>query len=129
METHTLARYISESTLQDYSFVTERPSYIAAGSMYLALQIKQLGPWVRGRLCIGEGSIEEGEGIGGHGADTTGCRHDSVLLGCVFLQTPTLLHYSGYTVAEMMPLVKRLNSLLQTPLGQTATVRSKYSHE
>ena len=46
METHTLARYISESTLQDYSFVTERPSYIAACSMYLALRIKQLGPWV-----------------------------------------------------------------------------------
>ena len=47
METHTLARYISESTLQDYSFVTERPSYIAAGAMYLALRIKKLGPWVR----------------------------------------------------------------------------------
>lgn len=47
METHTLARYISESTLQDYSFVTDRPSYIAAGAMYLALRIKKLGPWVR----------------------------------------------------------------------------------
>ena len=44
METHTLARYISESTLQDYSFVTEYPSYIAAGAMYLALQMKALRP-------------------------------------------------------------------------------------
>lgn len=51
METHTLARYISESTLQDYSFVTERASIIAAASMYLALRIKGLGPWVsRARL-------------------------------------------------------------------------------
>ena len=46
METHTLARYIAESTLQEYSFITERPSYVAACSMYLALRIKQLGPWV-----------------------------------------------------------------------------------
>lgn len=88
METHTLARYICESTLQDYSFVTERPSYIAASSMYLALRMKRLGPW-----------------------------------------TPTLQHYSGYSVADMLPMVKRLNALLKAPLGQTATVRSKYSHE
>lgn len=88
METHTLARYIAESTLQEYAFVTERPSYVAACSMYLALRMKRLGPW-----------------------------------------TPTLQHYSGYHVAEMMPLVKRLNQLLRTPLDQTATVRSKYSHE
>ena len=47
METHTFAHYISESTLQDYSFVAERPSYIAAGAMYLALRIRKLGPWVR----------------------------------------------------------------------------------
>ena len=46
METHTLARYISESTLQDYSFVTEYPSMIAAGAMYLALRMKALGQWV-----------------------------------------------------------------------------------
>ena len=52
METHTLARYICESTLQDYSFVTERPSYIAASSMYLALRIKRLGPWVRVLSCV-----------------------------------------------------------------------------
>ena len=52
METHTLARYICESTLQDYSFVTERPSYIAASSMYLALRMKRLGPWVRVLLHV-----------------------------------------------------------------------------
>ncbi len=56
METHTLARYISESTLQEYSFVTECPSYIAAASMYLALRMKKLGPWV---------SVEGERGVGG----------------------------------------------------------------
>lgn len=51
METHTLARYISESTLQDYSFVTEKASRIAACSMYLALRMKALGPWVSAERC------------------------------------------------------------------------------
>ena len=46
METHTLARYISESTLQDYQFVTEKPSMVAAASMYLALRMKKIGGWV-----------------------------------------------------------------------------------
>ncbi len=46
METHTLARYISESTLQDYQFVVEKPSMVAAASMYLALRMKSLGGWV-----------------------------------------------------------------------------------
>lgn len=48
METHILARFISERTLQEYNFISERPSLIAAGSMYLALRIKKLGPWVSG---------------------------------------------------------------------------------
>lgn len=47
METHTLARYISESTLQEYDFVSEKPSLIAAASMYLAIRMKDLGAWVR----------------------------------------------------------------------------------
>jgi cyclin B len=45
METHTLARYIAESTLQEYSFVSEKPSHIAAAAMYLAIRMKKLGPW------------------------------------------------------------------------------------
>ena len=47
MPTHTLARYISESTLQEYEFVSDKPSLIAAGSMYLAIRMKKLGTWVR----------------------------------------------------------------------------------
>ncbi len=88
MEIHTLARYISESTLQEYQFVDVKPSLMAAAAMYLALRMRHVGAW-----------------------------------------TPTLQHYSGYTVEEFLPLVERLNSLIQLPLGQTTTVRSKYSHE
>ena len=50
METHTLARYISESTLQEYQFVDVKPSLIAASAMYLALRMKKLGLWVS-ELC------------------------------------------------------------------------------
>lgn len=112
METHTLARYISESTLQEYSFVCERPSYVAAGAMYLALHMKNLGPWVS--ICP-------------DAVETTYVIHMWVCSLC--MQTPTLVHYSGYTQEDLIPIVKRLNELLKTPLGQTATVRSKYSHE
>ena len=47
-----------------------------------------------------------------------------------FPQTPTLQHYSCYTVEEMLPTVERLNALIQAaPGANTTTVRSKYSHE
>ena len=46
METHTLARYFSEHSLQEYEFVTDKPSYIAAASMYLAIRMRKLGGWV-----------------------------------------------------------------------------------
>lgn len=46
LETHTLARYICESTLQDYQFIGVRPSEIAAAAMYLTLRMKKLGDWV-----------------------------------------------------------------------------------
>jgi len=47
LETHTLARYICESTLQDYQFIGVRPSHIAAAAMYLTLRMKRLGDWVQ----------------------------------------------------------------------------------
>ena len=50
METHTLARYISESTLQEYEFIDVKPSLLAAASMYLALRLKKLGTWVSSHL-------------------------------------------------------------------------------
>ena len=46
METHTLARYISESTLQEYEYIDIKPSLLAAASMYLALRLKNIGVWV-----------------------------------------------------------------------------------
>ena len=41
-----MARYIAEHSLQEYQFVSVRPSQMAAASMYLALRMKKLGGWV-----------------------------------------------------------------------------------
>lgn len=46
METLTLARYICELTLQDYDFVQESASKMAASCLLLALKMKDLGGWV-----------------------------------------------------------------------------------
>lgn len=45
METLTLARYICELTLQNYDFVQERSSHLAAACLYLAMKMKNLGGW------------------------------------------------------------------------------------
>ena len=114
METHTLARYISESTLQEYSFVTELPSMVAAAAMYLAIHMKNLGPWVSAIAVIPLLSW-------------------SSWCVCV-MQTPTLMHYSGYSVEDILPLVRRMNHLVSEAQKQAAnerekTVKSKYSHK
>ncbi|KAM5146925.1 G2/mitotic-specific cyclin-B3 [Mantella aurantiaca] len=88
METLTLARYICELTLQEYDFMQERASKMAAGCLYLALKMKDLGGW-----------------------------------------TATLQYYSGYQVTDLLPLVKRLNALLQDqPNDKLKAVWSKYTH-
>ncbi|KAJ6653513.1 hypothetical protein lerEdw1_009093 [Lerista edwardsae] len=45
METLTLARFICELTLQDYDFVQERASRLAASCLLLALKMKNLSGW------------------------------------------------------------------------------------
>ncbi|KAF7237454.1 G2/mitotic-specific cyclin-B3 [Varanus komodoensis] len=45
METLTLARFICELTLQEYAFVGESASRLAASCLLLALQMKNLGGW------------------------------------------------------------------------------------
>uniref|UniRef100_A0A8D0V8H8 G2/mitotic-specific cyclin-B3 n=1 Tax=Sus scrofa TaxID=9823 RepID=A0A8D0V8H8_PIG len=45
METLTLSRFICEMTLQEYDYIQERASKLAAGSFLLALYMKNLGHW------------------------------------------------------------------------------------
>ncbi|XP_072451189.1 G2/mitotic-specific cyclin-B3 isoform X2 [Chiloscyllium punctatum] len=45
LETLTLARYICELTLQEYEFIWESASKLAASCLLLALKMKELGGW------------------------------------------------------------------------------------
>ncbi|XP_036596107.1 G2/mitotic-specific cyclin-B3 [Trichosurus vulpecula] len=45
METLTLARFICELTLQEYDYVQERASKLAASCFFLALKMKNVGKW------------------------------------------------------------------------------------
>lgn len=53
METLTLARFICELTLQEYDFVQERASRLAASCLLLALKMKNLSGWVSTTLASG----------------------------------------------------------------------------
>nr|XP_031301072.1 G2/mitotic-specific cyclin-B3 [Camelus dromedarius] len=45
MKTLTLSRFICEMTLQEYDYIEERASKLAAGSFLLALYMEKLGHW------------------------------------------------------------------------------------
>ncbi|GAB1302810.1 G2/mitotic-specific cyclin-B3 [Apodemus speciosus] len=89
MKTLTLSRFICEMTLQEYEYIEERPSKLAAASFVLALYMRNLGD------CI-----------------------------------PSLEYSTGYQMAELHILVRKLNHLLnfrsQTVLKN---VFEKYSEE
>ncbi|XP_011760284.2 G2/mitotic-specific cyclin-B3 isoform X1 [Macaca nemestrina] len=88
MKTLTLSRYICEMTLQEYNYVQEKASKLAAASLLLALYMKKLGYWV-----------------------------------------PFLEYYSGYSISELHPLVRRLNKLLTfSSYDSLKAVYYKYSH-
>lgn len=57
METLTLARYILEISLMEYSLVVARDSLLAAAALYIAQKMRKEGAWVRtavvGTPCLG----------------------------------------------------------------------------
>jgi len=42
--------------------------------------------------------------------------------------SPTLAHYSGYTVADVFDLSNRLLNMLRNPPAQVKTIKTKYCH-
>ncbi|XP_005085206.1 G2/mitotic-specific cyclin-B3 [Mesocricetus auratus] len=89
MKTLTLSRFICEMTLQEYDYVQERPSKLAAASFALALYMRNLNN------CI-----------------------------------PLLEHYTGYEIAELQTLVRKLNnSLIFQPHNCLKNVYEKYAEE
>ena len=103
----TLARYLLESSLLDYAYVSERDSRMAAACMLLALHLTKTGEWV--------------SGVHYHG--------NAIFIKLRFSQNPTMVHYTGYRAAELMGLVRKLNNILSaTPNKHLKTIRTKYSH-
>lgn len=64
METLTLARFLCELTLQDYTFVQEGASRLAASCLLLALKMKNLSGWVRIALLSPKERCVQGGGNG-----------------------------------------------------------------
>nr|CAD88195.1 cyclin B3 [Mus musculus] len=89
MKTLTLSRFICEMTLQEYEYIEERPSKLAAASFILALYMRNLS-------------------------------------NCV----PTLEYFTGYKMAELHILVRKLNHLLNFRSHSILkNVFEKYSEE
>ncbi|XP_034342047.1 G2/mitotic-specific cyclin-B3 [Arvicanthis niloticus] len=88
MKTLTLSRFICEMTLQEYDYVEERPSKLAAASFMLALYMRNLTDYV-----------------------------------------PLLEYHSGYQLAELHTLVRKLNHLLNFRSHVLKNVYEKYLEE
>ncbi|XP_022120191.1 G2/mitotic-specific cyclin-B3 isoform X3 [Pieris rapae] len=88
MPTLTLARFILEQCLLEYSLVSLSDSKMAAAALYVALRMKNVSHW-----------------------------------------TPTLQHYTGYALSEILPIALLQNAVLhKKPKSAISTVRNKYSH-
>lgn len=101
-ENLTLARYILESSLLDYSFVEELDSKMAAASLLLALKLKNL-TWVRSVLGFDYFNY----------------------WNWLLYQNETFEFYSEYKEEDLIPLMKRMNQLIATPTKYT-NIKNKY---
>ncbi|KAJ8952113.1 hypothetical protein NQ314_007606 [Rhamnusium bicolor] len=101
----TLARYILEYSLMDYATVTILDSKLASAALYLSLKMKKISNWTA-TLEVLYRCLENRKG------------------------SNILLHFSGYKLDELMPVVHLLNNGLYKPAkAQLMTVRNKYSHK
>lgn len=102
LETRTLAKYFLEVTLMDERFVGSPPSYIAAGSHCLARLMLRKGDWVR--------------------STTPPCT-----LKLTARQSTAHVYYSGYTYAQLKPLLSMVFECLDAPEKHHSAVFQKYS--
>lgn len=103
LETRTLAKYFLEVTIMDERFVGSPPSFIAAGAHCLARLMLKKGDWV----CLN--------------IDSDNC----ALL--TFTQSPAHVYYSGYTWAQLKPLVTMIMEGCENPQKHHSAVFEKYS--
>lgn len=105
LETRTLAKYFLEVTIMDERFVGCAPSYLAAGSHCLARMILKKGDWVSSDPLYGQ-SVNN--------------------LKLKSLWTLPHIHYSGYTWAQLKPLVAMILDCCRSPQKHHAAVYEKY---
>ena len=92
--THTLAKYILELSLCDYSLAHELPSRIGASALALSIRL----------LDAGVESMEE-------------------------VWTPVLVHYTTYTLPQLLPTIQKLATILAAaPAAKLSAVFQKYSN-
>ncbi|KAJ4407453.1 B-type cyclin [Gnomoniopsis sp. IMI 355080] len=105
LETRTLAKYFLEVTIMDERFVGCTPSYLAAGAHCLARLILKKGDWVSSdpTLCEAQNKLE-----------------------LTSLWSLAHIHYSGYTWAQVKPLVAMVLECCRSPQKHHAAVYEKY---
>lgn len=105
LETRTLAKYFLEVTIMDERFVGCTPSYLAAGAHCLARLILKKGDWVSSDPIFGENL-------------------DNLKLKSLW--SLSHIHYSGYTWAQIKPLVAMVLECCRSPQKHHAAVYDKY---
>jgi hypothetical protein len=103
LETRTLAKYFLEITIMDERFVSTPPSFLAAGAHCISRLFLGKGDWVSWPL-------------------TTFKPWDAN-----HLQTLSHVHYSGYTLSQLKPLVKMLFECCQYARKHHGAVYDKYA--
>lgn len=106
LETRTLAKYFLEVTIMDERFVGCPPSYLAAGAHCLARLMLKKGDWVSYDPICGQ------------------CIDDQKLKS---LWSLGHIHYSGYTWAQIKPLVAMILECCRAPYKHHSAVYEKYS--
>lgn len=102
----TLARYILEYSLMDYSTITVRDSKLAASALYLAIKMRKVSGWTPALEFYSGG-----------------------LLQLLFLFFNDFV-FLGYKLVEITSTATMLNTIIsRKPKTALMTVRNKYSHK
>lgn len=105
LETRTLAKYFLEVTIMDERFVGCTPSYLAAGAHCLARLVLKKGDWVSSDPLFGD-------------------YPDNLKLKSLW--SLAHIHYSGYTWAQLKPLVAMILECCRSPQKHHSAVYEKY---
>lgn len=115
----TLARYILELSLQDYSFAYTRDSDKACAALYLALKMTVAYENNIKNLIETNPDYMPLEQLTVSSANLTATEWN-----------PTLIHYTGAFLSDFVDLLPGMNNLIKTAaLSKYKTIFKKYSHQ